>query len=901
LPTADPAVGWSPFFKAAMKLSQGDQIGAYTVEAMIGFGGMGHVYGGRHTQLDRAVAIKVLPEQLSRDSVALQRFRREALSASRLAHPHICTIYDFIEERGASFLVMEYLDGETLADRIAKAPIDEPEIIEIALQIANALAHAHGKGIVHRDLKPANVMLTPGGVKILDFGLAKDSTHIGSAIAAERNTAGIATHVTSPGTVVGTVPYMAPEQVASAIVDARADIYALGVIIFEMSTGRLPYDGTSLQEIIHAKVTGQPDPFASLADRSSKLMKLAERCMALRPADRWESAAEVATALRSARPRTTAWLRPAQTRTPRRFVEFALVGAVAIGLTVASIVVYSATRTAPPSEGALTFDLQPPAGVSLTQVLTDAALSPDGRTVLFSGSDSTGFRLWIRSVTTASAGALPNTEGAHTPFWSPDGTRLGYFARGYMWISDLSGDRPQRLAPASLESRGASWGPRDDILYSPGPNQGLLRLSLATGRIDTLSAPDRAAGHVGHLWPHFLPDGKHFLYFVPADGDSAQGIYVGSTDNERGRRLTFASGNALFANGQLLFLREQDVFAQPFDVSDLVLGGRAVPVLRDVSASYTYQGAFSASNTGVLVYSAANTKSQSRMVSMDDAGNGRAYLTPPQQQTNPAISFDGNRLAYELFEGTDSDIAVLDLTSGRVHRLADPALQAKNPTWSSDSYELAYVTEEAAGFALYIWNSGTGSPPRRAFVTPHAIMPSDWSLDDGMLLSLRGEKGYDVFKLQLNADPLPKPMLDGEGHQASAEWSPDGSRVAYMATSTGSMHVYVADYPLTSHRCQISAHGGWMPHWGANDTTLYFLDPVGVVMKANIPKRGGCPRDAPIALMRPGLWNPAASASSYVVHPGNGTLIFNIPDSTGKPPVISAIVNWPDRLPMGMR
>lgn len=379
-------------------------------------------------------------------------------------------------------------------------------------------------------------------------------------------------------------------------------------------------------------------------------------------------------------------------------------------------------------------------------------------------------------------------------------------------------------------------------------------------------------------WPHFLPDGNRFLYFVAADHDSVQGIYVASLQSPRGRRLTYASGSAVFSNGYLLFYRDIDVYAQRFNPSNVTLSGRAELVLKDVAASTTHQAAFSVSNTGDLIYSAGNAKDMSRFVSVNVAGAKLSELTPAQRQSNPNLSFDGARLAFELYQGTDSDIAILDLASQRVQRLAHQTIQATLPVWSPTEHQLVYVVEESAGWGLYIWHPDQSGEPRRVFLSPHAIIPAQWTIRNEILIARRGDNGYDVFALQLRDPNALTPVLTAEGHQLNPELSPSAKRLAYVSSTGGDYELVVEDYPLRGHRCQISTAGTNEPHWGATDSTLFFLQGTGELMLANIPMDGSCPRRPPVVLMNPGLGNTSTAPSHYVVQRRAGTFTLNVPD-----------------------
>lgn len=558
-----------------MALQPSTRLGPYEILSSIGAGGMGEVYRARDTRLDRTVAIKVLPEHLSSNPQSRERFEREAKAISSLSHPHICPLYDVGHQDGVDFLVMEYLEGETLAHRLKKGALAPEQVLQYAIQITDALDTAHRHGVIHRDLKPGNIMLTKTGAKLLDFGLAK--MRAAEAAAAMTGVLTQTTPLTGEGTIVGKLQYMAPEQLEGAEADARTDLFALGSVIYEMATGRKAFEGKSQASVISAIMTTQPEPISTLQPLTpAALDHVVHTCLAKDPEARWQTAHDVLVELK--------WIvlsgsqvgipKPVAARRQRREVlawaVAAALGLVAIGLAAIHF------REQPAVVRPVRFQIAPPEKVTLGW--NDApVVSPDGSRFVFSGTNADGnSQLWLRALDSPAIRPLAGTEGAALPFWSPDSRSVAFFSQGKLKKIDANGGLAEALANAADFPIGGSWSSGGMILFRP-PGDFLARVSPSGGEVTPVRALDSARHETGFAWPHFLPDGRHFLYDVRSNDAGKSGIYVGAIDSKETRLLIPGESNASYAPpGFLIYGRQESVLAQPFDPKALRLAGEPV-------------------------------------------------------------------------------------------------------------------------------------------------------------------------------------------------------------------------------------------------------------------------------------------------------------------------------------
>ena len=591
-----------------MALTSGSRLGPYEIIGALGAGGMGEVYRARDTRLDRTVAIKILPEALAADPQFRDRFDREARTISQLDHPNICPVYDVGDQDGVAYLVMQHLEGETLEQRLKKGAVPVQDALSIAIHIADALDKAHRAGIVHRDLKPGNVMLTKSGAKLLDFGLAKTAAVAGFGPAAGLSNLPITSpNLTIQGTIVGTLQYMAPEQLEGQDADARTDLFAFGAVLYEMLTGRRAFEGKTQTSVIAGILEREPQTLPDTLSAPPALEWVLEKCLKKDPAARWQTAKDLSDQLR--------WLLggsgPSAAPASRRWsaTALALGATAAVAVTAASVALGLSWRGQTKAD-LVRFSVTPPPRTAFERGSGASpwpTLSPDGRRLIFGATNEAGdLSLWIRALDSLTSQPLPGTEGGQQPFWSPDGHHIAFFADGKLKRMDIAGGAPQVICDATLQRRG-TWN-HDGVILLAGRSGGILRVPSAGGQTAAVTTLDQSRGETEHLYPSFLPDGKHFLYTVHGSKPEHTGIYVGSLDSSPPKRLVDANSEARYAPpGYLLFVREFTLMALPFDARSLVTSGEAVSVGEQVSHTLTSGiASFSVSDTGVLAYGLGN-------------------------------------------------------------------------------------------------------------------------------------------------------------------------------------------------------------------------------------------------------------------------------------------------------
>ncbi|MGD8897779.1 MAG: protein kinase, partial [Acidobacteriota bacterium] len=625
-----------------MPLQAGSRLGPYELVSPLGAGGMGEVWRGKDTRLDRDVAVKILPAGFADDEEFQARFEREARIISSLSHPHICALFDVGEQNGTHFLVMELLEGELLADRLQRGPLPVEQVIRYGAQIAEALERAHRQGVVHRDLKPGNVVLTRTGAKLLDFGLARSAGQAAS-ISGSTEMATEARPLTTAGTVLGTFQYMAPEQLEGAEADARSDIFALGVVLYEMATGRRAFEGTSRASLIAAILSSEPRPISQVSPMTPPALdRVVRTCLAKDPEERWQSAGDVAKELRWVGEGSAAGVAaPARVSSRRRHRERLSWALTALAVAVAAGLGLSLMRApAPQPDRVFRTSILLPERVRLNT----AAISPDGDRIVFSGVDSAGkTQLWIRPLDEDVATPIEGTEGAIMPFWSPDGRFIGFFADRKLKRIEASGSPP--IVLWDVDGISGAWAPSGDILFSEasGPIQ---KLSPGAGQAGPVTQVDASAGETTHRYPFFLPDGRHFLYLALNTAgnarDPANRIWVGSLDGAPAKPVLQANYNAQFADGFLLFIRGGDLggslLAQPFDLSRLETSGQPVTVAEQVSlyGALLGVGDYSVSRDGTLIFD--GFRLQTRLEWHDRTGTQTGSFGEPAPHFNGRIS-----------------------------------------------------------------------------------------------------------------------------------------------------------------------------------------------------------------------------------------------------------------------
>ncbi len=804
-----------------MALASGVRFGSYEIAAKIGAGGMGEVYRARDTRLDRDVALKILPEAFATDPERLARFEREAKTLAALNHPHIAQIHGLEDSNGVRALVLELVDGPTLADRIAQGPIPAAEAVTIALQIAGALEAAHEQGIIHRDLKPANVKVrTDGTVKVLDFGLAKafDLTAAGAVDMTAPPTATAPALMTGVGVILGTAAYMSPEQARGQAVNQRTDIWAFGCVLFEMITGRMVFRGATISDTIAAVLERSPDWTALPPATPTPVRHVLTRCLEKDPKERWRDIGDVRIALEDAkgwRPQTDS-ASPKMWRAERTAWALALL--VALAAAVAAVVVAPVYRkAAAPSE--VRFNLLFPRGV--VPDFAQLAISPDGQQIVV----APGFGvqqpspLWLRPLASSSGRLLLGTEGASFPFWSPDGRSIGFFAEQKLKRLDVDSQAIQIVADAPVP-RGGAWQADGTILFAPNPKGPLFRVSATGGQ--SIVATRLEAGQNDHRAPFILPDGKHFLYFARGEAH-VRGVHVARLDGTEARRLLEADGAAVHArSGHLLFARQGELLAQSFDATRLALAGEAFRVADNVSVNPGISlASLAASASGPVAYGTDSIR-RTQFAWFNRSGKRLETLGTPDQRSmaNLSLSPDGSRIAFSRGGGGSWDIWLVDM-EGAVSTFTSPRSIDFNPIWSSDGRRIFY---QANNSNIYSRSVTEGTPEQPVLKEPTMIYPSAVSPDGSVLLYTRGTGlSVDLWYVSLGSDRTPHPFVQTAFHERDGQFSPDGKWVAYESNDAGHFEIYLQPFPGPGDRFQVSAGGGQQVRWAKNGAELFYI------------------------------------------------------------------------------
>ncbi|MCA1580878.1 MAG: serine/threonine-protein kinase [Acidobacteria bacterium] len=899
-----------------MSLSSGARLGPYEILASIGAGGMGEVYTARDTRLERTVAIKVLPAHLSDSAEVRQRFEREAKTISQLSHPHICAIYDVGREGETEYLVMEYIEGQTLFDRLAKGPLPLDQTLRCGVEIADALDGAHRQGIVHRDLKPGNVMLTKSGVKLLDFGLAKvferqgDAAGRGQTAAdqdpmAKNDFTALPTEVgpiTEKGTILGTFQYMAPEQLEGKDADARTDIFAFGAVLYEMATGKKAFSALSQASLISAIMTADPPPVSSIQPLSPPVLdRVIRKSLAKDPDERWQNAADLGSELEwisEERGLAASAAIPAATGWRRR--EGVLLG-IAVLLAAGSLALLVLRRPAaqPPRE--VRFTIPVPEG-TVFGTFTEAgavAVSPDGRRLAFTAIPPGGrSALWVRDLDALAARALPGTEGAGLPFWSPDGRSLGFFAGGKLERIDVAGGPPQTLCDAPY-GRGGAWSPGGTILFSAGEDAPLFRLRAAGGA----PAPETTlgAGQLGHAWPSFLPDGRHYIFLVESAEGSMAEIHTAILGEKGSKRLAPVESRAIYASpGYLLFVREGTLVAQGFDAGGLELRGDPISIAERIGrtggAAQSWYAPISASSNGVLAYGTV-AAIRNQLLWLDRRGEAQSTVGPPGDYADPDLSPDGKRLAVcrdDPKTGTP-DVWLIELARGTLSRFTFDPRHDIYPVWSPDGTRLAFASSREGKNSVYLKAAGSGAGELLLKMPNHAN-PLDWSADGRLLVIgvFDPKTNADLWMLPLEGPRTPKPLLQSPFNEWEARISPDGRFLAYTSDESGKPEVYVGPLPSMAEKWQVSTEGGTKPTWRRDGREMFYLAVDRKLMSVEVKAGAGFEISAPRALFQ--TRTPSAKFPSfrslYAVAPdAQRFLAVSEPEAPSSPP-ITVVLDW---------
>jgi serine/threonine protein kinase len=819
-----------------MRLSTGTTLGPYEILAPVGSGGMGEVYRARDARLDRVVAIKVLPAHLADEPERRERFEREARTIASLNHPHICTLYDIGRQDGIDFLVMEYLEGETLAQRLLKGPLPLERVLQYAIEIADALDKAHRKGVTHRDLKPGNIMLTKSGTKLLDFGLAKLKLESAPDTSfSQLPTAAAKDAVTQQGMILGTLQYMAPEQVEGKTdqIDARTDIFTFGVVVHEMATSKKAFEGKSQASLIAAILEREPPAMSSLQPMiPSALDRVVKKCLAKEPEKRWQAASDLTDELKwIAEPTSEALGASGVAALPARVQPRTLVLSLA-GLLVLSIgisfwsLMRRGTRTPTRSSIARVAVTLPP-GDRLTLGRTPVvALSPDGSELVYVANHGGTPQLFLRLIDRFEPTPIPGTDGAETPFFSPDGESVGFFAGGKLKKVSLSGGAPLTLCSAQ-SNRGASWGPDHTIIFTPTLTlSDLFVVSDAGGTPKSLISPDRNKGEYSFRWPQFLPGGKAaiFTIWTSTRFDDSQ---IGVVSLETGERRVLIEGGAYaryVPSGHLVYARSSGLLAVPFDLARLQVTGSPVSILEGVSMDpSTGATEFSSSPDGTLAYVPGGwSVAESTLVWVDRKGAAEPLPAPPRGYATPRLSPDGQRLAVAI-EGTNPGVWVYELGRGTLTELA-PSVLVPSPIWTPDGKRLTLRYRGDQSWPIYWMPADGGGAMERLTTTEGFQVPGAWS-PDGQVLTFTVQDlrtGWDIWALSRDGKAKEQPFLQTPSNEGGPVFSPDGRWLAYQSDESGRGEIYVRSFLGSAGKWQISTEGGAEAVWSRNGRELFY-------------------------------------------------------------------------------
>jgi serine/threonine protein kinase len=886
-----------------MTLATGVRLGPYEIVSPLGAGGMAEVYRAKDSRLNRTVAIKVLPGDAAGDADRRERFEREAKAISALDHPHICPLYDVGDHDGTYFLVMPCLEGQTLADRIAKGALPVDQAIKIAIEIATALDAAHRHGIIHRDLKPGNVMLTKTGVKLLDFGLAKLKKTAGPlTYSGMTKLAGESTHAaatgTGIGTLLGTMPYMAPEQVEGREVDARSDIFALGAVMYEMLAGQRAFKGESPASVIGAIMKDTPPPIQSSQPFTPPALDhVVATCLEKDPDDRWQSAADIARELKWAA-QGGSFSNAPEAGDRRTRIRWPVV-ATAMALVALAVAGWASWRIPAPQQDVIRFDLQPSPGTSFVGASSSIsvlqfAVSPDGRHVAFiAGVPRSNQSMWLRSLNDTMPRELSGSGGAADPFWSPDSRMVGFFANGRLKAIHIGTGEVRDICPASRNPRGAAWNRDGVIVFGGDFGMGLSKVSFTTGLVEVATVG--VGEGISHRWPAFLPDGQKFLYY--ARGPRGQrGIYLGSLDGAPAVHLLETEFNALYASGYLLTVRDGALVAYPFDSRAGTITGDPIQIADRVAGSSTQRAAFSASTTGVLVH-AGNAHELSRLTWFDRSGRESDAGIEPGNISTFKLSPDARSVAITRMDPAlnTTDIWLSDFERRSSARFTLDPTNDLSPVWSRDGKQILFRSDRSGQNLLYRKAAGGGSHDEPV-TKMDASNPTDWSPDGRYALFFQtiASTSADIGLARISGDTAkPDFIVKTTFDEYDGRFSPDGRLMAYVSNESGRPEIYVQPFPTTGSRWIVSAGGGTEPRWRADGRELFYLSADGRVMAVTIETASGFSARVPHPLFQTRI-PPTTNMyhTTIDVAPDGQRFLIKTPAAEFSPATVIVTSNW---------
>jgi eukaryotic-like serine/threonine-protein kinase len=883
-----------------MSLAPGTRLGSYEIVALIGAGGMGEVYRARDSRLSRDVALKILPELFARDPDRQARFTREANVLAALNHPNIAAIYGVESSDSVPALVLEMVDGPTLAERIDRGALPLEEALPIARQVADALEAAHANGFIHRDLKPANIKVRGDGtVKVLDFGLAK-------AMAGDRSSAAVATAptITTPamtaiGTIMGTAAYMSPEQARGRVVDKRSDIWAFGAVLYEMLTGRRAFDGDDVSDTLANVLKREPDWTAVPPQTPAAVVRVMRRCLVKDPRQRTHDMADVRIELdeRTLQDTPTVSAGSPRLKTIERGAWLAA-ALVLAALAFAASALWRGRALDPVAQPAIRFQVAPPpkhsfGALGIPGVMAPLpALSSDGTRLVFHVSDESGKGgLWVRALDSFSARPLPGSEMGGLPFWSPDNQSIGFFSNGKMYRIDAAGGEPREICAYVGNPRGASWSSSGTIVYATSNPPTVMSVSATGGIPAPISLPGQEQFRGPVSWPSFLPDGRSFLYWVRVGSEAGTSVHVATLGSTvTGKQLTTSETQATFVPpNDLFFVRDTRLYRQHFDPVTLTLSGDPVIVVDQVRVSVELGlGEYVASPNGVLAYRSGLDRSN-QFAWVDRKGDLIRNVGPAGRYRTFALSADARQLVY--LDMADGNLKLHDLQRDVSTRLTSEPGVETSPVWSPKG--LIYYRSAIGG--VFVKDTNSTLPPTMiyngGFAGPTQFL--DHPTLGPLLLhfGLGADRSLDIIMLKLTAPPTPQFIVSTPAAEVEPSVSPDGKWLAYASGETGTYEIYVTPFPPNERRgVRISRLGGRQPFWRANSQELFFVSDDRKFYVVKVPNTGPSPDIAPEFLFEMHA-NVAATRNAYVPHPdGEQFLINMVLDAEDAP--VNVISDW---------
>ena len=876
----------------------------YEILEKVGVGGMGEVYRARDVRLDRTVAVKILPPQFSKDLERRARFEREAKTISSLQHPNICTLHDLGRHEEVDYLVMEFIEGETLADRLKQGPLPPGETLRCGAEIAQALDRAHRSGIVHRDLKPGNIMLTKAGVKLLDFGLAKFGEGMGQAGAAVTQAVTEPKRMGSPGsapsgpltaegTILGTFQYMAPEQLEGGEADTRSDIFALGSVLYEMATGRRAFEGRSQASLIAAILEREPAPLSAVVPMTPPALDhIVRKCLEKDPDDRWQSASDVSGQLRWVAESSSAAGIPAVVATRRRArsrLAWIVAAAASLGLVGMAFLWWTGRPSTPP---VVRFHVAVPEGVEFVR---SANVSPDGRKLAIGTRGSSEDRIWMRSLDDLTARPVPGTEGGDLGIWSSDSRHVAFFSNGKLRKVSVAGGPAQTVCDAPSGDAG-TWSAQGVILFDGSFNDGIARVAAGGGTPAAAVAMDSTVAGRTFGWPTFLPDQRHFL-FIEIDSEEYSLYWGDLQTGEKGRIAAIGSRVAYVEPGYLLHVTEETLVAQPFDAKRLEFTGEPIPLAEDIRVNNWGDATFSASRNGVLVYRPLG-EDEEHLIWVDREGRVEEALGDPASYDGLSVAPDG-RIVVERtsVSANNVDLWVLDPQRGTASRLTfDPQVDI-DPIWTPDARHVIYSAQDEDGGWEIRRRTASGVGDAEALVHFDSFATIDDVTADGktlILIAFRGETRQDILRFDLDGSSEPQPFLATPFGEGDADLSPDDRWIAYVSDESGRSEIYVRSFPDGESKWQVSTEGGDQPTWRADGKELFYISDDRRLLSVSVDGRDGLAIGTPQELFK--LTWARAGGSEYEPAPDGQRFLFLRDLVETDPTPFTVVLNWTSEL-----